>query len=95
MQAKARSLENDSKGHSLSQKNPAKGFIIDPRDPIVDGNGNCKQLPADFGNKHVEFSEDIDLRCSKPLIPEMETSIIADSDHAHDLETRKSVTGLI
>ena len=45
--------------------------------------------------QHVEFSEDIDQRCPKPLIPEMETSTMADSDHGHDLVTGKSAIGLI
>ena len=75
------------------KKHPAKGFIIDPRDPVVDR--ECKQLPVDFGNQHVEFTDEIDPRCPKPLMPEMETSIMAGSDHAHDLVTGKSVTGII
>ena len=67
------------------KKYPAKGFTIDPRNPIVEG--DYRKLPVDFGNQHAEFNEDIDPRCPKQLMPEIETSIMADSDHAHDLAT--------
>ena len=75
------------------KKYPAKRFLVDPRNPIVEG--THERVKIDFGNQCTEYEEEIDAECPMPFMDEIESSIMVDSGHGYDLVTRKSVTGLL
>ena len=75
------------------KKYTKRGYVVDPRDPIV--NLEYKQVIPDFGNQYSDFSEDEDTRLPKPLMKELAVNIFVDSNHAHDRITGRSITGMI
>ena len=52
-------------------------------------------LQADFLEKYRDAREDFEPGLPEPLGTPLQTSICANSDHAHDLATRRSVTGIL
>jgi len=75
------------------KKYPSKGYSVDARDPII--NYEYQNIIPDFGNQYLDFKEEIDPKCPPPKMPELATTVFADSDHGHDQLTGKSITGLI
>lgn len=75
------------------KKYTKRGYVVDPRDPIV--NLKYKQVIPDFGNQYSDFSEDEDTRLPVPLMNELSTNIFIDSNHGHDRITGRSITGMI
>ena len=49
----------------------------------------------DFGHQYKYYKEHIDEEFSKATLEEMLTTIFCDTDHAHDLVTGRSITGLL
>jgi len=54
-----------------------------------------KRLIPDFIQDYPEAKEELDPGFPPSFGPILETSILVDSDHAHDKKTRRSLTGLI
>ena len=52
-------------------------------------------LRLDFLNEYPEAVEGIDRGFSKPYGPILRSTILVDSDHAHDLKTRRSLTSVL
>lgn len=52
-------------------------------------------LQADFLEKYSDATEDVEPGLPEPLGTPMQTSICTDSDHAHDVVTRRSITGVL
>ena len=75
------------------KKYPKKGYVIDPRDPVV--NIKYDVMTPDFGNQYSDFVEEQDPKVPEPLMKELTVSIFVDSNHGHDKITGKSVTGII
>ena len=67
-------------------------MTIDPKDLIVKRLYEC--VKADFGYQYTEYKEEVDNQFSKPLMSEMVSSIIVDSD-GYNLTIGKSITRLI
>ena len=75
------------------KKYPKRGYIIDPRDPIV--NVEYKTVIPDFGNQYSDFVEETDLRLPKPLMKELALNIFVDANHGHDKVTGRSISGIV
>ena len=78
------------------KKFPKKGIVMDPSPPITneDPRSPTKQF-EDFGYQYQDFREEIDPKFPAQIIPELDITIFCDADHAHDLVTGRSVTGII
>ncbi|MGH7955207.1 MAG: Ty1/Copia family ribonuclease HI, partial [Gloeomargaritales cyanobacterium] len=50
---------------------------------------------ADFTENYPDAMEEIDTQFPKPHGQELDTTILFDSDHAHDTVTRRSITGIL
>jgi hypothetical protein len=75
------------------KKYPKRGYIVDPRPPVV--NVKYEKIEPDFGNQYTDFKEDEDDRLPTPKMSELPITIFVDSNHGHDKKTGKSITGLI
>ena len=85
-------LERANKILGYLKKYRKRGYIIDPRDPIV--NIKYEKIIPDFGNQYSDFIEDEDSRLPTPLMKELSTNIFIDSNHGHDQVTGRSITGM-
>ena len=86
-------LKRAIKMYGYLKKYPKKGYVIDPRDPVV--NIKYDAMTPDFGSQYSDFVEEQDPKVSEPLMKELTVSIFVDSNHGHDKITGKSVTGII
>jgi hypothetical protein len=79
------------------KKNKNRRVIVDSRDPIYVGGEDAMQqdFTQSFQNQYPDAKEEIDAKIPPPLIDEIEITAFVDSDHAHDLTTRRSITGLL
>ena len=77
------------------KKYPRRGYIINPKPPKIAAEYQRVELKQDFGNQYRYFTEDVDPRFPKPLLPELDINIFCDSDHGHDKVTGRSITGII
>ena len=77
------------------KKYQKKGYIIDPRHPVVNIKYWYKQMKPDFGNQHSNFVEEENPKLPAAKTKELPVSIIVDSNHGHDKIIRKSSTGII
>ena len=79
------------------KKRMNRRIIVDSRDIIVEE--GAEQLLKDFRALFEEFYpdayEEIDPNLPEPLMSEMTITVFHDSDHAHDVVTRRSITGII
>ena len=75
------------------KKYTKRGYIIDPRDPIL--NTKYESIEADFGNQYSDFVEELDNRVPIEKMKELALNIFVDSNHGHDKMTGRSVTGMI
>ena len=73
-----------------------KQIAIDSR-PMVSDRSTPKfeKLIPDFLNDYPDASEEMDPSFPEIFGPILQTTILVDSDHAHDLKTRRSLTGLL
>ena len=96
----SRFASNSRKGHTkralkilgFLKKYQKRGYLIDPRSPIV--NMEYSEITPDFGNQY-DMEEELDIKHPDPLMNELPVTIFVDSNHGHDLITGKSITGLI
>ena len=86
-------LERSEKILGYLKKYSKRGYIIDPRDPIVDV--EFESIIPDFGHQYSDFREEIDDQLPIPKMKELAITIFVDSNHAHDLVTGRSITGMI
>jgi len=85
-------LKRAEKIFGYLKKYKKRGYIIDPRDPIV--NIKYDKVVPDFGNQYSDFVEDEDPRLPLPLMKELATNIFIDSNHGHDQSKGRSITGM-
>ena len=53
------------------------------------------ELKEDFGNQYKYFHEEIDPFFPPPKIAELDINFFVDSDHAHDIVTGRSISGVL
>ena len=70
-----------------------RGYVIDPRDPIL--NAKYETVVPDFGNQYSDFVEETDLRLPTPLMKELSLNIFVDANHGHDKMTGRSISGIL
>ena len=75
------------------KKHPKKGIVMDPRTPKI--KEELTPQYEEFGHQYKYYKEEMDPYCPPPKVRELEITIFCDSDHAHDLVTGRSITGLI
>ena len=75
------------------KKHPKKGILMDPRSPIFNKLDSTKY--EEFTHQYRHFKEEMDPYFPEPTIKELEITIFCDSDHAHDLVTGRSITGIL
>ncbi len=75
---------------------PDKRIAIDPRPLVYDREHNQYQdFAPDFLEDYPDAKEDMDPGFPEAFGVPLETTIMVDADHAHDLVTRRSITGLL
>ena len=78
------------------KKYPKKGIVIDPTPPKIQED---PQTPTekfeDLSHQYQYFEEELDPKFPSFKINELDITIFCDADHAHDLVTGRSVTGII
>ena len=77
------------------KKNPNRRIVIDSRPLKVDPDLQKQVFQPDFLNDYPDAEEEIPSDLPTAYGPNLETSIFVDSDFAHDIITRRSVTGII
>ena len=80
------------------KRNKHRWVVVDSSDPDIFGSEEV--LNADIASAMKEYAypdatEELDLDLPDPLIAEILTTIFVDADHAHDLVTQRSCTGLL
>ena len=82
-------------GYLKKYKN--RRVVVDSRDPILCGGKDAleKDYTELFKDFYPDASEELDANLPIPLVDELEITTFADSDHAHDKVTRRSMTGLL
>ena len=89
-------LELAIRAFGYIKQTPNKVIAIDSRPLPIHRNGpDFDALIPDFLQDYPDAKEEIANHFPKPFGPAMETTILVDSDHAHDKATRKSLTGLL
>ena len=56
---------------------------------------NYEAICPDFLKDYPDAQEEMDPKFPRPFGTIMETTFMVDSDHAHDLKTRRSLTGVL
>jgi len=77
------------------KKYKKKGILIDPQPPTIKKNGPTEVKYEDFTHQYKYYKEELDPGFPEPAVPELDINIFSDSDHAHDLVTGRSITGLL
>ena len=78
------------------KQTPNKVIAIDSRPlPINRPTPDFDKLIPDFLQDYPDAKEEIASHFPRAFGPVLDTSILVDSDHAHDKATRKSITGLL
>jgi hypothetical protein len=72
-------------------------MLVDLSSPEYAGEFACLDMDyvEIFERMFPYASKDIDQRLPKPLVNEMSITAFVDSDHAHDKDTQRSITGII
>ena len=79
----------------LKKKFPKKGAVIDPQTPKFCDHPNAPMEKfEDFTHQYKFFKEEIDPCFPQPTVSELNITLFCDADHAHDLVTGRSVTGI-
>ena len=72
-----------------------KGILINPQPPTIKKNGPTEVKYKDFTHQYKYYKEELDPGFPEPASPELDINIFSDSDHAHDVVTGRSITGLL
>jgi hypothetical protein len=75
------------------KKFPNKSIGICAEDPVYEE--PLKEFKADFEDQYKYAKEEIDPAFPEPKGKPIATSVFFDSDHAHDIETRRSISGIL
>ena len=86
-------LDRTKKILGYLKKYMKRGYVIDPRDPIL--NAKYETVVPDFGNQYSDFVEETDLRLPTPLMKELSLNIFVDANHGHDKMTGRSISGIL
>ena len=77
------------------KKFPNRRMVVDSRPIIWETPKENPTFHADFLEDYPDAKEELDPNLPTPYGRELETTIFFDADHAHDQQTRRSITGLI
>jgi hypothetical protein len=79
------------------KKRNNRRIVVDSRDPIFEGGEDAfsKNYQDELRSAYPDAHEEIDRNVPHPLVDEMEITVFADTDHAHDKVTRRSITGIM
>lgn len=78
------------------KKFPDKRIAMDSTDiDFSQISKDFEKLQADFKQDYPWAKEDLDPNFPKPFGRPLQTTILCDADHAHDLKSRRSITGII
>ena len=78
------------------KKFPKKGMAMDPSSLVTDDSTDKPpERFEEFGHQHHDFKEELDPKFPEPTTRELDITIFCDTDHAHNLATGRSVTGII
>ena len=78
------------------KKFPKKGIVINPNPPDLQDYPNAPhEVFEDFSHQYEFFKEELDPYFPNPKVSELLITIFCDADHAHDLVTGRSVTGVL
>ena len=78
------------------KKFPKKGIVINPNPPDLNDYPNAPhEVFEDFSHQYKFFKEELDPYFPNPKVRELLITIFCDADHAHDLVTGRSVTGVL
>lgn len=76
------------------KKFPNKRSYINPA-PLIMNPDRVKEFKADFSDEYRDSAEEKDLTLPKSYGEQLQTSVFFNSDHAHDLVSRRSISGII
>jgi len=77
---------------------PSLRITINSDPPRFEGFGPSdldKDLQKELSACYPDATEEVDPNVPKPFYPEIQITAFVDSDHAHDLVTRRSISGMI
>jgi len=78
------------------KKFPNKRILIDSRPLIFDDEDLLKEsFHLDFLEDYADAEEDTDFDFPQSYGKELDTTIFWDADHAHDIKTRRSISGIM
>jgi hypothetical protein len=75
------------------KKFPNKSIGICAQDPVYEQ--PLEEFKADFEDQYQYATEELDPAFPEPKGTPIATTIFFDSDHAHDIETRRSISGVL
>ena len=77
------------------KKYPNRRIVIDSNPMTIDDELRNRNFDPDFLDDYKDPEEDLDPNLPEPFGRELEITMFFDADHAHDIATRRSITGLI
>ena len=78
------------------KKYPNQRILIDSRPLLIDDEDLIQpSFHEDFLEDYRNAKEDDNFDFPTPYGPELDTSIFWDADHAHDIKTRRSISGIL
>ena len=77
------------------KKFPTRRIVMDSGKLVLDPSLEVSSFHPDFLEDYDVKPEEVDPNMPKAFGPELSTSVFFDADHAHDLRTRRSVSGII
>ena len=80
---------------SYLKRHPNRRIVVDSNQLQVDPELQQDNFHPDFLEDYADAEEDIPTDLPPAFGSELETSIFFDSDHAHDVKTHRSISGLI
>jgi hypothetical protein len=88
-------LERAYRIFSYLKRRKHMAIRLDSRPPLIDHGSLHSGGEPDFQTIYPYAAEDIDPKLPVALGAELAVTVIVDADHAHDLATRRSISGLI
>ena len=80
---------------SYMKKYPNRRIVIDINLMKIDDELRKGNLDLDFLDDYKDSEDNLDPNFLEPFGRELETTMFFDADHAHDIATRRLITGLI
>jgi hypothetical protein len=78
------------------KKRDNRRVVVDSRDPIFEGGEDAfsKNYQEELSSAYPDAHEEIDRNVPDPLVDEMEITVFADTDHAHEKSLDDPLRGL-